>query len=239
MSAKSATKSAARKSAQSTPAVAPAIPANVKVVATIQPHTEVVQLLTQATSGYATVTGLARDAAIKADALDYTNEVPAKRLDLILKLYMPNLTTLAVRNLFSAALAILVADKAVTVVKATKANGDNVLSFPKGTAKEPTCELTPMEAVKTCPSELVKQLARPAREAIGIARATGGGRKAEVKATRAPFMDELAAAWKDTALRAEIESVLRAAGYEVVKIKTIRKQAEQAAAPTLSEVLAA
>lgn len=158
---------------------------------------------------------LAREAATLANESDYPNEADAgKRLDAILALYMPVLTHKAVKESFSAALAILVADKPVRIEAAAKteaANGKLTFKAPEVLtpvadkneildADKTVTTLEPGDAVMRLAADTMKAAATSARAAIGRGRATGGGRKSTKPTEREPFTVELAAHLSDKAL---------------------------------------
>jgi hypothetical protein len=167
----------------------------------------------------------AREAATLANESDYTDEGDAgKRLDNILALYMSVLTHKAVKESFSAALAILVADKPVrieatssTVTPATGkitfkapeilspvADKNEVLNPEKGVT-----ELSAGDAVMKLAADTMKAAATAARESIGRGRATGGGRKSTAPALRAPWFDELAGVINDHSLRVSMFAIVQ------------------------------
>jgi hypothetical protein len=183
----------------------------------------VVQELTNANASAVSADKTARNAATLANASDLLDEADCgKRLDGILALYMPNLTHKAVRESFSAALAILIADKPVRMAStAVTTKADGTVSFASSEALAPVAdkneilpegktvtELSAEDSVAKLQVGALKQAATAAREVIGRARAAGGGRKA-TKAERAPFFDEMAAVLQDKALSASFYAILQ------------------------------
>ena len=211
-------------------------------------NADVVRALNEANQADQTVSLAARQAATLANDNDFTKETDkAKRLDVILALYMPILTRKSVKEQFSAALAVLVEASEVRIAASavtTKADGKVTFSAPealsKGEAADPTKSVTtlkPTEAVANLTSNDLKQAATVARENLGKARASGGGRKStkNTESTRAPFFDELAAVLKDGALSMQMfaivaiaakqqptiiaacQSILEQSGYQVTR----------------------
>ena len=175
----------------------------------------------------------AREAATMANEHDYLQSKPAERLDKILSLYMADLTHKAVKESFSAALAILVADKPVRIAaseKTEKANG--ALGFKAPEALTPVAEkgevppadkaiteLSAEDAVGKLTTNVLKQAATAAREALGVGRAKGAGAVKATKTERAPFMQEFACAWHDDALRMQLIRMIEIGGYKVTRIE--------------------
>lgn len=170
--------------------------------------------LAAAVESATTADQFAREAATLANDSDFPNAAPVDRLEKILALYSGSLTHKAVKESFSAALVVLVADKPVRIAateKAEKATG--AIRFTAPEALSPVAakgeilpegkvvtELSAGDAVSKLAVGVLKQAATAAREALGVGRAKGAGpKKAEV--ARASFFDEFAAAWKDDALR--------------------------------------
>jgi len=169
---------------------------------------------------------MAREAATLANESDHVDEADCgKRLDLILALYMSVLTHKAVKESFSAALAILVADKPVRIEASavtTAANGKMTFKSPEvlepvaasGEVVDPEKSITELsagDAVMKLAADTMKAAATVARKAVGRGRATGGGRPSTKPAVRAPFLDELAGFISDHALRASMFAVVNTA----------------------------
>ena len=172
---------------------------------------------------------LAREAATMADATDYVDMVDlGARLDAILALYMPALSHKAVKESFSAALAILVADKPVRIeatAKTESANGKLTFKAPEvlapvadkneiATPDKSVTTLEPGEAVLKLAADTMKAAATAARATIGRARAPGGGRKVAKPAERAAFVDELVAHLRDKALGFAVITVIETAAQQ-------------------------
>jgi hypothetical protein len=187
---------------------------------------------------------MAREAAIIANDSDYLDAKPTERLEKILALYMADLTHKAVKESFSAALAILVADKPVRIAASEKSENmaTGKLGFKTPEALPPIApkgeilpegkgvtELSADDAVAKLTTNVLKQAATAAREALGVNRAKGGGRTAakESKEARAPFMAEFAAAWNDDALRMQIIHMIEIGGYKVVRVDPKAKPAPE------------
>jgi hypothetical protein len=198
-------------------ATSPAVSA---VVANVQ----VTEKINLANESAKTADATAREAATLANESDYTDEGDAgKRLDSILALYMSVLTHKAVKESFSAALAILVADKPVRVESSavtTSANGRMTFKAPevltpvadKAEVLNPeksVTELTAGDAVMKLAADTMKAAATAARESIGRGRATGGGRKSTAPALRAPWFDELAGVINDHSLRVSMFAIVQ------------------------------
>ena len=196
--------------------VAPVVTANAAVVAKIE----------SANASAKTADTLAREAATLADTTDYLETVDlGARLDAILALYIPTLTHKAVKESFSAALAILVADKPVRIEASAKteaANGKLTFKAPEVLAPiadkneivdadKSITTLEPGEAVMKLAADTMKQAATAARSTIGRARASGGGRKTTKPTERAAFTDELVAHLSDKALGFAVITVIETA----------------------------
>ena len=193
-------------------------------VSAVTANVQVTEKINLANESAKSADAMAREAATIANESDYTEEGDAgKRLDSILALYMSVLTHKAVKESFSAALAILVADKPVrieatssTVTPATGkitfkapeilspvADKNEVLNPEKGVT-----ELSAGDAVMKLAADTMKAAATAARESIGRGRATGGGRKSTAPALRAPWFDELAGVINDHSLRVSMFAVI-------------------------------
>lgn len=185
-------------------------------------NTAIVTLLDDATASAKTADRKAREAAeIAADkeCLDVTESLA--RCDAIVALYAEHLGTATVKTSFSAALAIIIADKPVRVsatAKTVAASG--AVTFKAPEALPPVAEinetiddgravheLTPCEAVDTMTSNLLKACATKAREAMGKVKGAGG-RKATSKPQRAGFMDELVVVLRDKDLAASMWAII-------------------------------
>lgn len=219
-------------------------------VAPVIANAAVVTTLRAANESAKTADKLAREAAVAANAADYLDEANCGiRLDSILTLYIGELTHKNVKDSFSAALAILVADKPVRVEASAKTeNANGTLTFKAPEVLEPTGNEAPTEgkaittleagdAVRKLAADVMKKAATTARQAIGRGRSEGGGRKSTKAPERAPFMDELVAVLRDEGLRASMFAVIstaaksdsvvlercaevcRNAGYEVARPK--------------------
>lgn len=211
----------------------------------------VVSLLSDATSAANTLSEKARQAAIEADHLDFTDLEPTKRLDAILTLYMPLLGNQTVKYAFSASLAILIADKPVVIQSSavtTKADGSLSFAAPEvvaiGAVKpddKSETTLTPADAINKLGDKVLKQAATVAREALGRARKEGGGRKAAPAApARAPFFDEVVAVLKDATLRAQLFDLMLREGWRVeANTKEVRRSRGKGAQaePTMAQQL--
>lgn len=198
----------------------------------------VVELLNESGVAFASGYDKAKEAAIQADSLDFLDLIPIKRIDAIMSLYKDSFPSNHVKAAFSAALAILVADKAVSVVAATSKSGEIAYSNTTDNEKEPRVELTPAEAVAKLGANTLKKVAVTAREALGTANASGAGRKAS--AARLPFLAEVAAYLKDDMLRKQLIATLHSAGYDLVPYDKPRTRvpAANAPAPTLAAQIA-
>ena len=211
----------------------------------------VVDLINAANESAVTSDAHAREAAIKANETDFlTVGKAAERLDKILGLYASVLTHQAVKQSFSAALAILVADKPVRIQASEvghKANGTVTFKSPEALSpvadkgekipeKKMVETLTPEQAISQLTVGVMKQAATMARESLGVARAKGAGpaKKANTNA-RAPFMMELAAAIKDDALRSQMVSMWRLAGYDVITLAKGSAPSTNKPEPSLAE----
>lgn len=179
-----------------------------------------------------TADAMAREAAVLANDSDYLDSKPTERLEKILSLYMADLTHKAVKESFSAALAILVADKPVRIAASEKsenmATGKLGFKAPEALSPVPpkgevlpegkgVTELSADDAVSKLTTNVLKQAATAAREALGVGRAKGAGPVKATKAERAPFMAEFAAAWADDALRMQIIRMIEIAGWQVTR----------------------
>jgi Arc/MetJ family transcription regulator len=198
------------------------------------------------------VTGdqFAREAAILADENDYTSMTDcAKRIEAILSLYMAELKHDSVKKIFSASLAVLVADKPVRIAataQTTSATTEKVkLTAPEAMApvaekgevtpdKKAIYTFTPSEAVAKLTGDTLKLAATAAREALGIARKVTT--KADKRTVRAPFFDEFAAVLGDDALRQQAFRMVDLTGkWHVVAGPAPKlKLAENGKAPTLA-----
>lgn len=201
---------------------------------------EIRTMLAAAVQGVTSAKESAVAAAKLADKSDCVDLEPSKRLDAILALYadiFPSNDS-TIKTAFSAALAILVADKGVlveyTVVNKNgnavigstpavvnpsenpekKANSpEQIAALQANPPKEATTfvrELTPEQAVDLLNSNTMKNAGKVAREAIGKARAAGGGRKAatpEVPKAK-PFLELVGDAMRDPLERAKVFSVI-------------------------------
>jgi hypothetical protein len=196
----------------------------------------VVALLKDSQAGFDTGTSKAKEAAIQADALDCINLTPVKRIDAIMDLYKDHFPSASVKSAFSAALAILVADKPVQAVAATSKSGAVTYSAPTDNEKEPRVTLEPADAVAKLGGNTLKKVAVTAREALGTANAKGAGRAKT--ATRLPFLQEVAAYLKDEALRAQLVAALHTAGFDLKPYDKPKVRVPQAPAPTIGEQLA-
>lgn len=170
--------------------------------------------LAAAVESATTADQFAREAATLANESDFPNAAPVDRLEKILALYAGSLTHKAVKESFSAALVVLVADKPVRIAaseKAEKASGSLRFTAPEALSPvaakgeilpegKAVTELSGADAVAKLAVGVLKQAATAAREALGVGRAKGAGPK-KVDVARAGFFDEFAAAWKDDALR--------------------------------------
>jgi len=193
-------------------------------VTTVTANVLVTEKINAANDSAKTADAMAREAAALANESDYVDEGDAgKRLDAILALYMSSLTHKAVKESFSAALAILVADKPVRIESSavtTAANGRMTFKAPEVLApvadkaevldpEKTVTELAAGDAVMKLAAETMKAAATAARESIGRGRATGGGRKSTKEAPRAPWFDELAGVINDHGLRVSMFAVLQ------------------------------
>lgn len=182
--------------------------------AVVVANATVVASLRSANESAKTADKLAREAALAANGSDYLDEADCGvRLDSILALYMPELTHKNVKESFSAALAILVADKPVRIEASAKTeNANGTVSFKAPEVLDPTgseaaaegkaiTTLDAGDAVMKLAADVMKKAATSARQAIGRGRAEGGGRKSAKPAERAPFMDEFLSCLENDGLR--------------------------------------
>jgi hypothetical protein len=204
------------------------------VVAVVVANVAVVSKIEGANASAKTADTLAREAATLADASDYLDMVDlGKRLDAILALYMSVLTHKAVKESFSAALAILVADKPVRIEASAKteaANGKLTFKAPEvlapvaeknevATADKSITTLEPGDAVMRLAADTMKAAATAARNTIGRGRAQGGGRKTTKATERAPFADELVAHLADKALGFAVVTIIETAAKNDADLK--------------------
>lgn len=201
-----------------------------EVVATMA----VVDKLACANESAITADKFAREAAIIADENDYITAPPTERLESILALYKTSLTHKAVKESFSAALAILIADKPVRIAasaKTEKATGQVTFTAPEALPPvavkheilpegKAVTEMSPTDALAKLTTGVMKQAATAAREALGVARAKGGGRKAsQPEGRRAPFYDELGVALRDAGMMPQCLSFIELAASNHVPLK--------------------
>lgn len=194
------------------------------VVSPVVANVLVTEKINAANESAKTADAMAREAATLANESDYVDEGDAgKRLDSILALYAGVLTHKAVKESFSAALAILVADKPVRVESSavtTLANGRMTFKAPEILApvaeknevlnpEKTVTELAAGDAVMKLAADTMKAAATAARESIGRGRATGGGRKSTKDAPRAPWFDELSGVINDHGLRVSMFAVIQ------------------------------
>ena len=218
-----------------------------------QAFDNVVALLDQACIAATALHTKARQAAQLACTENFLDMAAGERAQKIITLYMPHLVEKTVKEAFSAAVTVLVADKdiriassAVTTNAPNKAYPQGQVTFKAPEILAPVAEkgeilpegktlttLSAEDAVSKLPIDQLKAAATSIRQLIGTARASGGGRKATTEGKRAPFMQEFAAAWKDAALKAQIVAIIRASGEDVVPLKGERKLSKQGEAPTL------
>lgn len=198
-------------------------------VVVVAANAAVVAKIESANASAKTADTLAREAATLADTTDYLDMVDlGNRLDSILALYMPTLIHKTVKESFSAALAILVADKPVRIeassVTTSTVNGQEKVSFKapeiltpvadKNEIATPDKSITTMEpgdAVMKLAADTMKAAATAARNTIGRGRAQGGGRKVTKPNERAAFADELVAHLADKALGFAVVTIIETA----------------------------
>jgi len=194
-------------------------------VAPVVASNDVILSLKKAIGSADSMDRLARKAAITAEAAHpFESMTAAERIKAILALYAPQLTHDAVKASFGAALVILVADKPLHVASkgSDKKAGSIVFKAPEFFTDDEEAErakpeggtvteLEPSEAVEKLSVQVLKKAATAARQAIGTARASGGGRKAKEKVgVRAPWFEELVGVLGDKTLRAQMFQVLTA-----------------------------
>lgn len=206
-------------------------------IATVIGNALVIDKLHCANDSAMTADHFAREAAKAAHAADFLDTRKATdRLAAILDLYKGELTHPTVKASFSAALTVLVLAEPVKLAvgemsekysQKLDAVGNPVKGETKTTLKldrmdalvkgevpeagKKVIELTPMQAVDQLQSNALKTVATAKRQDAGIGGNPGAGRKASDKpaaGVRAPFMDELVAVMKDTALCKSMFSVM-------------------------------
>ena len=199
--------------------------------ADVQALDTVVALLDDACAASKTLTTKARQAAAIACEGNFLSETAENRINHILALYMPHLAEKSVKDIFSAAVAVLCVDKPVRIAASEVGNKAPNADYPQGqlTLKAPEVlppvaskgeiapegkivkTLEPSDAVQQLSADVLKKVATAAREAIGTGNKKGGGRPAKLETKRAPFFEELAAVLKDSALRTQCLSFIETA----------------------------
>jgi hypothetical protein len=218
----------------------------------------VISLLDEAGKAAVAMHTKARLAATAACAGNFLTDTPADRATKIIALYMPHLTEKSVKEAFSAAVSLLVADKDVRIASTSVETVFPTKDYPQGKTvfknpevlppvaekgeilpeKKSVTTMSAEDAVAKLPIDQLKAAATAVRQLIGTARAPGAGRKASTEGRRAPFMEEFAAAWKDAGLKAQLVAIIRASGEDVVPLKGERKLVKQGAEPSIGAQLA-
>lgn len=180
----------------------------------------VVQLLATATANANTADRKAREAAAAAWHSDaFTGQPAAQRVESLRQLYKSELSNDVVRNMFSAALAVLAYARPVLVVASKLADlsggrvqteGLEVLAAGSAIPKDsegralPSRVFTNSDALDKLNKHQLIAAAKTAREELGTGRKEGAGRKPgstnkSAAPQRAPFFDEFSAMMRDAA----------------------------------------
>jgi hypothetical protein len=212
--------------------------------ATIATDAAVAKTLDSACKDATSADRKARDAAAAAVKAAGTAHGLARGVlnNAILAAYGPHLGVKSVRDSFSAALVLLIADVPVTIAADSIAEnkaGNLTFKSPAVLGKDErageeqiTRTLSAADTVAKVSTNVLKAAATVARAALGTAKPaeSKGGRPGKVtvtKGTRAPFADELVAQLADTAGFLRLQDMLRPHGYMLTAI-------EQPAAPAVS-----